>query len=63
MTCLNFWEIWANFQTTGKILVNNRKKSKIEISELGERFALLTLEDSWIIQECFHQKCSPSIKL
>ena len=55
-----FGKIWANFQSTGKLLVNNRKKCKIEICEPGLRFALLNLEDSWITQECFQQKCSMS---
>lgn len=56
-------KIWADFQTTGKLLVNNRKKFKIEICEPGLRFALLNLEDCWINQERFHQKCSMSNKI
>ena len=56
-----FLEIWADFQTTGKLLVNNRKKiqSRDLNCQPGLRFALLNLEDCWIN----HQKCSMSNKI
>lgn len=58
-----FSKIFGKFGLIFKLLVNNRKKFKIEICEPGLRFALLILEDCWINQERFHQKCSMSNKI